>query len=625
MKKGLKYVYLFVCILVTLSLILASCTEKEVQQQEASDSNDEVKVTTTEKEVTSLEHVIPVSKETIDVKLTGRDGTTMTKTVEKPIYGGTITTALSADYNQWDPYNTQTIQVGHMQLTSNELVGGDWTLGPQGTGDTDWSLGWLGDWKLIAPELARWELPDDTTIIWHLKEGIKFQNKAPAFGREMTADDVIFNFEYQFNNQGCWQTGEFPEGSPYRPLSWTALDRYTVEVKFPSKDAQSLMLPEMGDNMYISPPEVWTSGGDMNHWTKAIGSGPWILENYVTASVIDYTRNPDYFEIDPIFATAGESYHWPYIDNLKFLIITDSSTRIAAIRTGKLDFLHSVSVDDAKVLKQSVENLQWKQGFEMSAMVIAGKISQPPFNDIRVRRALNMAINKQEIVDEYYQGEAALIGYPFPPGKSWEKVYTPLEEQPADVKDIFTWNPEKAKEQLAEAGYPKGFKVKITCQSATSDQLSLVKNYWAVINVEAELEVLEASAWTGVWMSHGYEDMIFAPGLGSWAGVEQDMCTRPNFFANISEINDPHTQEFKAQIARYVIENPDAMLAAKKDYATWELEQAWGVFMPLPHNYCAWYPWVRNFYGINWTGGAGTWDWTKGIWIDETMKESMGY
>jgi peptide/nickel transport system substrate-binding protein len=600
MKK--KILWVMVSCLMLLSLVIASCGPKVEQEAEEG------------------------ATETVTVTLTKRDGTTMTRSVEKPIYGGTMVTALSADYNQWDPYHTQTIQVGHLQLTSNELIGGNWVLGPQGTGDTDWALGWLGDIKVCTGELAEsWELPDDTTIIWHLHHGVKFQNKAPAFGRELTADDVIWNWEYQFNNDGCWQTGEYPVGNPYRPVSWKALDRYTVEVKFQSHDAQSLMLPEMGDNMYYSPPEVWTSGGDMNDWTKAIGTGPWILTDYIAGSSITYTKNPDYFETDPLFASTGETYKWPYLDTFKFLVMTDTSSRIAALRTVKLDFLQSVDRENAALLKTQVPNLQYKQGFVMAPNIAAGRISQAPYNDIRVRRALNMAINKQEMVDTYYGGEAALIGYPFPPGKSWEKVYTPFNEQPKDVQEIFTYNPEKAKQLLEEAGYPNGFKATITCTAATADELSLIKEYWNDINVDLELEVLEGGAWFGVWLSHGYKDMIYAPGLGSWAGVEQDMMTRKDFYPNISEIDDPHTQEFKAQIAKYVIEDPDKMLAAKKDYAVWELQQAWGVFMPCPYQYNMWFPWVRNFYGINWTGGAGTWDWTKSIWIDQSMKTSMGY
>ncbi len=617
-----KVVWMLVSCLMALSLVVASCAPKEEAKEKEVGKATVVKA---EEEVKEEEKAAPV-EEMIKVTLTKRDGTTMTKMVPKPKYGGTMVTALTADYSQWDPYHTQTINVGHMQLTSNELIGGDWTKGPQGTGDTDWELGWLGDWKVCAGELAEsWELPDDTTIIWHLHRGVKFHNKAPAWGRELTAEDVIWNWNYQFNNEGCWQAGEYPVGNPYRPISWRVIDKYTVEVKFQSADAQSLMLPEMGDNMYYSPPEVWTSGGDMNHWTKAIGTGPWILTDYIPGSTITYTKNPNYFESDPIYAAAGLDYRWPYLDTFRFQIIPDTSTRIAALRTGKLDFLVAVDRDNAAILRRDVPALQFREGFAMVSNIAAGRITQKPYSDIRVRRALNMAINKQEMVDKYYAGQAALIGYPYPPGKSWAKVYTPFEEQPPEVQEIFTYNPEKAKKLLAEAGYPNGFKIKITCTAATADELSLVKEYWAKVNIDLELEVLEGGAFFGTWMSHGYKDMIYAPGLGSWAGVEQDMMTRAGFFANVSEIDDPRTKEFKAQIAKYVIKDPDKMLAAKKDYAIWELQQAWGVFMPRPYEYRMWWPWVENYYGINWTGGAGQWDWTKSIWINQALKKSMGY
>jgi ABC-type transport system substrate-binding protein len=204
-------------------------------------------------------------------------------------------------------------------------------------------------------------------------------------------------------------------------------------------------------------------------------------------------------------------------------------------------------------------------------------------------------------------------------------VYTPFDEQPPEVQQIFTYDPDEAKTLLADAGYPNGFKITMTCQSANADELSLLKSYWEKVNIDLEFDVLEGGAYFGTWMSHGYTDMIYGLGLGSWAGVEQDMMTRVGFFANISEIDDPRTIEFKSQIAKYVIKDPDKMLAAKKDYAVWELQQAWGVFMPRPYEYRMWYPWVRGYMGINWTGGAGSWDWTKSIWIDQKMKTSMGY
>ena len=107
-----------------------------------------------------------------------------------------------------------------------------------------------------------------------------------------------------------------------RPTAVKALDKYTVQVTTPAA-SRDLMLLEIGCNMYTNPPEVWANGGDMSDWTKVIGSGPWMITNYVAGSEITLSRNPDYFEMDPLHPDQ----QLPYLDTLKLLIIPDSSSR----------------------------------------------------------------------------------------------------------------------------------------------------------------------------------------------------------------------------------------------------------------------------------------------------------
>ncbi len=343
-----------------------------------------------------------------------------------PVYGGTMNLASTADPVRWDPSTAQAIMCAHLQYDSNELLGGDWTKGPQGTGETAWEFGFLGDVTLEAGELAEsWEFPDDTTIIYHLHQGVHFQNRAPANGRELTADDVVWNMQMQFNYPGLWQTTAYPPanpakvtgsilpgGDPRRPTSITALDKYTVQVKVPAASL-ALMFLEIGDNAYTNPPECWTgpNAPGMDTWQKCVGSGQYMCTNFVPGSVLVYTKNPDYFETDPLYP----GNQWPYIQTINIMNIPDTSTREAAFRTGKVDML-TVSSDDGKQLLQQCPQLQYVKAV-LTRNVVTGRMdkSNLPFQDIRVRQALNLAVDKQSILTGYYKGEAVMLGYPYPP------------------------------------------------------------------------------------------------------------------------------------------------------------------------------------------------------------------
>lgn len=591
-----RIIWVVVSCLMVLSLVMASCAPEEEEEE--------------------------VGEEVVE---------------EGPIYGGTITTAITADYMGYDPTKLIAIYVWHMQFTSNELLQGDWTKGPQGTHETDWEWGFLNDINLETGELAEsWEFPDPTTIIYNLRKGAKYHNKPPANGREVTAQDVVWNMEMQFNYPAAWEALQYPPdepaevtgkvlpGDPRRPTSFKALDRYTVEVKVPA-DSRDLMFLEIGDNAYTNPPECWAEGRDMTDWRNVVGSGPWILTGVVSGSSVTYTKNPDYFETDPLF--PGKNYKWPYADTFKQLVIADLSTRLTALRTGKLDFLGGVVPDDARPLIDQYKDLQWTRR-SGAYYVLSGRMDKPelPFDDIRVRRALNLAVDQEAILRDYWKGEGVLIGYPYAPTPGFSKMYTPLEELPADVQELFTYNPDKAKELLAEAGYPDGFKTKVQVmnQTAPIDECSMLKNYLTKVGVDLEIEVLEVGAWNAMDTANSQDEMWYGMAKGIWNPAEQLM-VRPNTVANDSMIDDPYFAEVGKVVARDVLKDPDNYFKVLKESGVYELGTAWGVWMPVPYQYNLYWPWVKNYMGVWWTGWAGIWDWTKSIWIDEAQKKSMGF
>ncbi len=561
-------------------------------------------------------------------------------TLDTPQYGGTITVTTASDPLGWDPTKLIAIYVGHMQFTSNELMGGDWTKGPQGTHATDWEWGFLNDITLETGELCEsWETPDNNTIIYHLRKGARYHNKPPANGREVTATDVVWNMEMQFNYPTAWEAIQYPPTEPAevtgsvlpgdsrRPTSFKALDTYTVEVKVPS-DSQGIMLLEIGDNAYVNPPECWV-GPDakgMTDWHNVVGSGPWIVTDFVSGSRVTYSKNPDYFEYDPLY--PGKNYKWPYADKFEMLVIADLATRLSAFRTGKLDYIQGLVPDDAKPLLNQNKDLRFSRRVG-SYYVLSGRMDKEnlPFKDKKVRYALNLAVDKQEIVRDYWKGEAELIAYPYAPTAGFSKMYTPLEELPKDTQELFTgYNLEKAKQLLTEAGYPNGFKTKVQVanQAAQVDECAMLKNYLAKINVDLEIEVMEIGAWNAMDTANSHDQMWYGLAKGIWNPAEQLM-VRPNTVANDSMINDPYFEEVGKVVARDVLRDPENYFKVLKESGVYELGTAWGVWMPVPYSYNIWWPWLKNYEGIWWTGWAGIWDYSKSIWIDQKLKKSMGY
>src|SRR6266446_4340456 len=163
----------------------------------------------------------------------------------------------------------------------------------------------------IEPDLAeRWEEPDDTTVVFHLRRGVRWHNKPPVNGRELTADDVKFTYDRFLAEKG----------NPLRymldPVDRVeVVDRYTV--KFVLKEPYVWLLSVLAYplSMWIIAPEVVQQFGDLKKPESAIGTGPFILERYDPNVKTVFKRNPDYFR---------EGQH--YVDGEEWLVIPDEST-----------------------------------------------------------------------------------------------------------------------------------------------------------------------------------------------------------------------------------------------------------------------------------------------------------
>src|SRR2546426_3957425 len=244
---------------------------------------------------------------------------------------------------------------------------------------------------IVEPHLAeRWEQPDDTTYVFHLRHGVKWHNKPPLNGRELVADDVKFTYD-RFRTE------------PGNPLRFTleavdrleVVDRYTV--KFLLKEPFVWLVNVLANpySTWIIAPEVVEKFGDLKKPESVIGTGPFLLERYEPNVKTVFKRNPDYFLTDQ-----------PYVDGVEWLAINDDSTGLAMYRTGQIDcgpwYYWSVRQPDLEALKQSHPHLRYQDFLANNAIAISLRTDQPPFTDVRVRRAISHAIDRQAIIDAAY-------------------------------------------------------------------------------------------------------------------------------------------------------------------------------------------------------------------------------
>jgi len=294
---------------------------------------------------------------------------------------------------------------------------------------------------IIEPDLAeRWEAPDDTTYIFHLRQGVKWHNKPPVNGRELVAEDVKFSFDRFLT----------VEGNPERQLLESVdrvevVDRYTV--KFLLKEPFVWLLDILANAMcmWIVAPEVGAKYGDFKKVETAIGTGPFLLESYEPNVKTVFRRNPDYFR-----------QGLPYVDGVEWLVVQDESTGLAMYRTGQLDAgpapNWAVRQEDLEALKKSHPHLRYQDMLAINATTIWMRTDQPPFNDVRVRRAISQAVDRQGLIEAVY-----LRGEPSPViGRGLAQWSLPIDQLGEGAK-YYQYNPKEARRLLAEAGYGHWF------------------------------------------------------------------------------------------------------------------------------------------------------------------------
>jgi peptide/nickel transport system substrate-binding protein len=343
----------------------------------------------------------------------------------------------------------------------------------------------------IEGDLAEsWTQASDTSYVFRLRRDVRWHPKPPVNGRELTADDVKYTYDRYVTIKG----------NPHRVVLEAidrveALDRHTV--RFTLKEPYAWFLDALASTTaWIVSREMVELHGDLKRAETCVGTGPWMLERYQPNAGLHWVRHPHYFR-------AG----LPHADAVEGLIIADPAARLARWLGGQLDFAPEYGMVvrrlDLDVVRSSKPGLQTIEYTSMAGSFVAMKVDREPFNDVRVRRALALATDRQAAVAASAVSMGLGVPNPAVPAAlvQWS---IPVAELSREGRRLLEHDPVAARRLLTEAGHGGGLEVPFETARFGADSLDEMQVYqrsWKEAGIQAQLKLKEPSWQADSWAS----------------------------------------------------------------------------------------------------------------------------
>jgi peptide/nickel transport system substrate-binding protein len=368
----------------------------------------------------------------------------------------------------------------------------------------------------VVPDLAEsWEIaPDGLTYTFHLRDDVRWQDVAPVSGRPFTSDDVVATFEaiMQVPAQHAWM---------FEPVTGiTAPDEHTVV--FTLERPYSPLLEYLAYHFNTVLPREGVEG-EFDLATQAIGTGPFILESHTPDVEWVLRRNPDYFVPDR-----------PYLDEIRMPILSDTAAVTAALRSGRLDVgTTSDSTVAEEFSSRGGYTVTETPGAPISFYLNPGV---EPFDDLRVRKAVTQAID--------WVGMGENIRGTFELTSLLRPDTSPAALTRDEVLALRPFDPEHARQLLAEAGVPNGFATTLLVQRVDDEDVREAQ--WmqadlAEVGIQAEIEIVDPATGIDRRRNHDFAMTKALRGVHLPDQVWRDF--HPESIENYALVNDPQLQE----------------------------------------------------------------------------------
>ncbi|AQS55930.1 MAG: ABC transporter substrate-binding protein [Novibacillus thermophilus] len=476
-----------------------------------------------------------------------------------PSGGGTLIFARGADSSSLDPGSTADGEASRVTVQVFETL-----------------TRFAEDSFEIEPGLAEsWDVSEDgLSYTFHLRKGVEFHDGTP-----FDADAVIFNFErwsdpehpYHFAEEGFIyssyvnQFGGLKDDESHVIEEINKIDEHTVE--FVLKRPVPAFLQNMAMSYFglASPKSLETYGTDIVE--HPVGTGPFVFEEWVRDDAITLVKNENYWQ---------DGY--PLVDRVIFQVIPDNAARLTALQSGEVDIADGLNPDDLERVEGD-PNVELLQRDANNIGYLGFNMEKEPFNDPLVRKAMNYAVNKENLIATVYNDLAEPAKNPLPPS------YLGYNDDIAP----YEYDPEKARDLLAEAGYADGFTFDLWTMPVPRPYMpdpnraaEALQTDFAEIGLTANIVTMEWATYLDE-LTQGNQEVYMI----GWSGVNGD----PDYFLNnlLAEhsIPDPNYSRYRNRDLTELLLDAQSVLDEKERAAMYaraqEIVHEDAAMIPLVH------------------------------------------